>query len=115
MANFLKKLFGKEKEEEIQQEELLDGEEQLSDEEIEKLLFEEEDLEGEDLAGEAVQELEISEVQADDDDEFLNHGVLSIQFLSLLYTTLATISCPSALRCPSFKNSSSWLQLEASM
>ena len=64
MANFLKKLFGKEKEEEIQQEELLDGEEQLSDEEIEKLLFEEEDL-----AGEAVQELEISEVQADDDDE----------------------------------------------
>lgn len=66
MANFLKKLFGKEKEEEkeIQQEELLDSEEQLSDEEIEKLLFEEEDL-----AEEAVQELEISEVQADYDEE----------------------------------------------
>lgn len=64
MANFFKKLFGKEKEEEIQQEELLDSEEQLSDEEIEKLLFEEEDLEEE-----AVQELEISEVQADYDEE----------------------------------------------
>ncbi|MDF2533834.1 MAG: signal recognition particle-docking protein FtsY, partial [Clostridia bacterium] len=68
MANFLKKLFGKdkekEKEEDIQQEELLDGEEQLSDEEIEKLLFEEEDLEED-----AVQELEISEVQAEEYDE----------------------------------------------
>lgn len=64
MANFLKKLFGKEKDEEIQQEELLDGEEQLSDEEIEKLLLEEEELEGE-----TVQELETSEVQADYNDE----------------------------------------------
>lgn len=66
MANFLKKLFGKDKEkdEENQQEELLEGDEQLSDEEIEKLLFEEEDLEEE-----AVQELEISEVQPDQNDE----------------------------------------------
>jgi fused signal recognition particle receptor len=61
MANFFKKLFGKDndKEQDIQnhQEELLEGEEQLSDEEIEKLLFEE--------VEDAVQELEISEVQAD--------------------------------------------------
>ena len=66
MANFFKKLFGKdkEKEEETQREELLEGEEQLSDEEIEKLLLEEEDLEEE-----AVQELEISEVQAEEYDE----------------------------------------------
>ncbi|MDF2592050.1 MAG: signal recognition particle-docking protein FtsY [Clostridia bacterium] len=68
MANFFKKLFGKDKEkdqeEDIQQEELLDGEEQLSDEEIEKLLFEEEDLEVD-----AVEELEISEVQAEEYDE----------------------------------------------
>jgi fused signal recognition particle receptor len=66
MANFFKKLFGKDKEkdEENQQEELLEGDEQLSDEEIEKLLFEEEDLEEE-----AVQELEISEVQPDQNDE----------------------------------------------
>jgi fused signal recognition particle receptor len=66
MANFFKKLFGKDKEkdEENQQEVLLEGEEQLSDEEIEKLLFEEEDLEEE-----AVQELEISEVQPDQNDE----------------------------------------------
>lgn len=67
MANFFKKLFGKDKEkeqeEDIQQEELLDGEEQLSDEEIEKLLFEE------DLEEDAVQELEISEVQAEEYDE----------------------------------------------
>lgn len=61
MANFFKKLFGKDKDkEQDQQEEMLEGEEQLSDEEIEKLLLEEEDLEGE-----AVEELEISEVQAD--------------------------------------------------
>ena len=62
MANFFKKLFGKdndkEQDKQNQQEELLEGEEQLSDEEIEKLLFEEEE--------DAVQELEISEVQADD-------------------------------------------------
>lgn len=68
MANFFKKLFGKDKEkeqeEDIQQEELLDGEEQLSDEEIEKLLFEEEDLEED-----AVHELEISEVQVEESDE----------------------------------------------
>jgi fused signal recognition particle receptor len=62
MANFFKKLFGKdndkEQDKQNQQEELLEGEEQLSDEEIEKLLFEEEE--------DAVQELEISEVQADE-------------------------------------------------
>jgi len=64
MANFFKKLFGKDKdkeqEQQNQEEEMLEGEEQLSDEEIEKLLFEEEDLEGE-----AVEELEISETQVD--------------------------------------------------
>jgi fused signal recognition particle receptor len=67
MANFFKKLFGKdgdkEQDKQNQQEELLKGEEQLSDEEIEKLLFEEEEEE-------AVQELEISEVQADDLEDF---------------------------------------------
>lgn len=60
MANFFKKLFGKDKEQENKQEELLEGEEQLSDEEIEKLLLEDEEVDEE-----AVQELEISEVQAD--------------------------------------------------
>jgi fused signal recognition particle receptor len=66
MANFFKKLFGKDKEneEEIQQEELLDGEEQLSDEEIEKLLLEDGDLEEEDL-----QDVEIIELQPDDEEE----------------------------------------------
>jgi fused signal recognition particle receptor len=69
MANFFKKLFGKdgdkEQDKQNQQEELLEGEEQLSDEEIEKLLFEEDEEEEE-----AVQELEISEVQADDLEAF---------------------------------------------
>jgi fused signal recognition particle receptor len=66
MANFFKKLFGKDKEneEEIQQEELLDGEEQLSDEEIEKLLLEDGDLEEEDL-----QDVEIIELQSNDEEE----------------------------------------------
>jgi fused signal recognition particle receptor len=70
MANFFKKLFGKDKEkdEENQQEELLEGDEQLSDEEIEKLLFEEEDLE-EEVVEELIEELEISEVQPDQNDE----------------------------------------------
>jgi fused signal recognition particle receptor len=66
MANFFKKLFGKDKdkdqEQQNQQEELFDGEKQLSDEEIEKLLFEEEELE------EEVQEPEVSEVQADSEE-----------------------------------------------
>jgi fused signal recognition particle receptor len=59
MANFFTKLFKKDKEKgEIQQEELLEVEEQLSDEEIEKILLEEEGI-----VEEAVQELEISEVE----------------------------------------------------
>jgi fused signal recognition particle receptor len=81
MANFFKKLFGKdsdkEQDKQNQQEELLEGEEQLSDEEIEKLLFEEDEEE-------AVQELEISEVQADDlealeEEEFENEAVQELE------------------------------------
>jgi fused signal recognition particle receptor len=66
MANFFKKLFGKgkENEEENQQDELIDGEEQLSDDEIEKLLLEDGDFEEEDL-----QDVEIIELQPDDEEE----------------------------------------------
>jgi fused signal recognition particle receptor len=66
MANFFKKLFGKNKDEEQQnqQDELLGIDEQLSDEEIEKLLLDEMEIEEE-----AVQELEVSEVQADNNDK----------------------------------------------
>jgi fused signal recognition particle receptor len=66
MANFFKKLFGKgkENEEENQQDELIDGEEQLSDDEIEKLLLEDGDFEEEDL-----QDVEIIELQSNDEEE----------------------------------------------
>ena len=61
MANFFKKLFGKDKEQDQQnqQEELSEGDEQQSDEEIEKLLLEDEDVE----LIEAVQEPEISKAK----------------------------------------------------
>lgn len=68
MANFFSKLFKKDKDndEQKEKEELLEGEEQLSDEEIEKLLLEEMENEEDE---EAVEELEIAEVGAGDIEE----------------------------------------------